>query len=164
MKPSQALAIHRREIRRIVEECRARNPRVFGSALRGQDTEMSDLDLLVDPIPGTTLFDLGGLQVSLEELLGIEADLFTPGDLPERVRERVLREAVPRRSGTPCARLRGRHEPGFVPEDRRTQQAVVLNLMTIGEAAARIANEYTEFAAAHPAGTSAPRQSTWATE
>jgi len=51
--------------------------------------------LLVDPSAGTTLFDLGGVQVELEELLGIRVDLLTPGDLRARVRERVLREATP---------------------------------------------------------------------
>ena len=95
MKPSQALALHRREIRELVEQNRARNPRVFGSVLHGRDTETSDLDVLVDPIPGTTLLDLGGLQVMLEETLSVQVDLLTPGDLPERMRIRVLSEAVP---------------------------------------------------------------------
>lgn len=63
--------------------------------LRGRDTEGSDLDILVDPLPGTTLFDQGGLQIALEELLGVLVDLLTPGDLPQRSRERVLSEAVP---------------------------------------------------------------------
>jgi hypothetical protein len=68
---------------------------VFGSVLHGRDTDQSDLDLLVDPLPGVTLFDLGGLQVALEDLLGVPVDLLTPGDLPQRARERVLREALP---------------------------------------------------------------------
>ncbi len=95
VKPSQALALHRREIRELVERNRARNPRIFGSVLHGRDTETSDLDVLVDPVPGTTLLDLGGLQVLLEELLGVQVDLLTPGDLPKRARDRVLSEAVP---------------------------------------------------------------------
>lgn len=95
MRPSSALAIHRDEVRRLVEHGRARNPRVFGSILNGKDTDASDLDMLVDPLPGTTLFDLGGLQVALEDLLGVPVDLLTPGDLPQRLREQVLREAVP---------------------------------------------------------------------
>jgi len=90
-----ALALHRDEIRRLVGQSRARNPRVFGSVLHGSDTESSDLDILVDPLPGATLFDLGGLQVNLQELLGVPVDLLTPGDLPQRARERILREAVP---------------------------------------------------------------------
>ena len=95
MKPSSALALHRVEVRRLVERSRARNPRVFGSVLMGKDTDSSDLDILVDPLPGATLFDLGGLQVALQELLGVSVDLLTPDDLPQRLREQVLREAVP---------------------------------------------------------------------
>lgn len=94
MKPSEALALFRNDILRIVQRNRARNPRVFGSVLHGGDTEKSDLDVLVDPLPGTTLFDLGGLQIELQELLGVPVDLLTPGDLPPRFRERILREAV----------------------------------------------------------------------
>ena len=95
MKPSRALHLHLNEVRRLVEQRRARNPRVFGSVVHGRDSEDSDLDILVDPLPGTTLFDLGGLQVALEDLLGIRVDLLTPGDLPQRLREKVLREALP---------------------------------------------------------------------
>lgn len=93
MKPSDSFRMHRSVIRRLVESHRARNARVFGSVLRGDDTEDSDLDLLVDPQPGATLFDLGALQVELEEALGISVDLLTPGDLPPRYREKVLTEA-----------------------------------------------------------------------
>ena len=95
MRPSSALKLHRDEVRRLVQQARVVNPRVFGSVLRGRDTESSDLDILVDPLPGTTLFDLGGLQIALEELLGVPVDLLTPGDLPHQSRERVLNEAVP---------------------------------------------------------------------
>lgn len=95
MKPSQALHTHREEIRSIVEKYHASNARVFGSVLRGDDTDDSDLDLLVDPLPGATLFDMGGLQVDLEEMLGISVDVLTPGDLPAKFRNSVLQEAVP---------------------------------------------------------------------
>ena len=95
MKPSDALRVYRDEIRRAVESHRAYNGRVFGSAVRGDDVDGSDLDLLVDALPGTTLFDLGGLQIELEELLGIPIDILTPGDLPPKFRDRVLSEAVP---------------------------------------------------------------------
>ena len=71
------------------------NPRVFGSALHGTDKDGSDLDLLVDALPDTTLFDLGGLQVELEELLGVQVDLLTPGDLSAKFREQVVAEAAP---------------------------------------------------------------------
>jgi hypothetical protein len=95
MKPSQALTQHRDDIQRIVERHRARNVRVFGSVLSGMDRDDSDLDLLVDPLPQTTLLDLGGMQVELEYLLGVRVDVLTPADLPLRFRERVLREARP---------------------------------------------------------------------
>ena len=95
MPPSDALNRNRAAIRQLIEKSRVRNPRVFGSVSVGQDKEGSDLDLLVDPMPGTTLFDLGGLQVELENLLGASVDLLTPQDLPARYREKVLRESVP---------------------------------------------------------------------
>src|ERR1700730_10711566 len=95
VKPSKVLQLHRDEVRRLVEECKARNPRIFGSVLHGRDGEDSDLSILVDPLSGATLFDLGGLQVALEDLLGIRVNLLTPGDLPQRSRDKVLREARP---------------------------------------------------------------------
>lgn len=95
MPPSHALQLHREAVRQLIQKSRVQNPRVFGSVLRGDDKDGSDLDLLVDPTPGTTLFDLGGLQVELEDLLGVPVDLLTPQDLPVRYREKVLREAAP---------------------------------------------------------------------
>lgn len=93
MKPSEALRIHRDAVLMAVNARKACNARVFGSVLRGEDQEGSDLDILVDTIPGASLFDLGGLQIDLEELLGIPVDLVTPGDLPEKFRNYVVREA-----------------------------------------------------------------------
>ena len=95
MKPSQALAQHRASVRSAVQRYRLSNPRVFGSVLQGCDTEDSDLDLLVDPEPGATLFDLGGLQEELEQLMGLRVDVLTPRDLPPSFREQVLAEARP---------------------------------------------------------------------
>lgn len=95
MKPSVALDLKRSAVREIARRYRAGNPRVFGSVLYGTDRDGSDLDLLVDVLPGTTLFDLGGLQVELEDLLGVPVDLLTPGDLPPKLRDQVLAEARP---------------------------------------------------------------------
>jgi uncharacterized protein len=95
VRPSEAILAYRSDIRRVVERHRARNARVFGSAARGEDTEGSDLDLLVDPLPGATLLDLGAMQADLQERLGIPVDVLTPGDLPRKYRERVLADAVP---------------------------------------------------------------------
>ena len=95
MKPSEILRSYREDIRRVVERNRTCNPRVFGSVLHGDDVDGSDLDLLVDPLPGTTLLDLGAIQIELEQVLGVAVDVLTPGDLPVKFRDRVLREAVP---------------------------------------------------------------------
>lgn len=95
VKPSTALDLKRIAIREATRRFRATNPRVFGSVLHGTDQDGSDLDLLVDALPGATLFDLGGLQIELEELLGVSVDLQTPGDLPVKFRDQVLAEARP---------------------------------------------------------------------
>ena len=67
--------------------CRAsgQQPARFGSVIRGTDTESSDLDLLVNPLPGVTLFDLGAIQIELEESLGISVDVLTAKDLPMKI-------------------------------------------------------------------------------
>lgn len=96
MKPSEALRLHRNDIRRVVELNGARNPRVFGSALHGDDTSDSDLDLLVDPIEGmTTLTSLVRIKREVEALTGVTTDVLTPMALHERFRQRVLAEATP---------------------------------------------------------------------
>lgn len=95
MKPSTALRTHPDALKAAIRRFRVANPRVFGSVLHGTDVDGSDLDLLVDPLPETTLFDLAGLQQALEEALGVPVDVRTPGDLPERFRDAVLKEAQP---------------------------------------------------------------------
>jgi predicted nucleotidyltransferase len=95
MRPSLALDLKRSAVREVTSRFRVANPRVFGSVLHGTDQDGSDLDMLVDALPGATLFDLGGLQVELEALLGIHVDLLTPADLPPEFRAKVLAEAQP---------------------------------------------------------------------
>lgn len=85
----------RDEILRIAARYGARNLRVFGSTARGEDDAQSDVDILVDLEPGRSLFDLGGLLMDLEELLGCRVDVVTESGLRPRIRERVLREARP---------------------------------------------------------------------
>jgi predicted nucleotidyltransferase len=93
MKPSEALNLHRRAIRHIVESHHAANARIFGSVLHGDDTDSSDLDLLVDPTTETTLLDIAKIQRELQALLGVSVDVITPKALPERFRNTVLSEA-----------------------------------------------------------------------
>ena len=95
MRPSVALNMKREAVREAVSRFRTANPRVFGSVVHGTDQDGSDIDLLVDALPGATLFDLGGLQDELESLLGIQVDLLTPTDLPPKFRAKVLAEAQP---------------------------------------------------------------------
>ncbi len=95
MRPSIALEQHREDIRRVVGRHRARNVRVFGSVAHGTDVDGSDLDLVVDPTPATTLMDVASIQVDLEGLLGVPIDVVTPNALPKSFRETVLAEAIP---------------------------------------------------------------------
>jgi predicted nucleotidyltransferase len=95
MRPSEALVLHREDIRRIVESRHAKNPRVFGSVLYGEDTEQSDLDILVDPTPEASIFDIGEIRYQLRTLLGVPVDVITPGGLHTRLRDKVISEAQP---------------------------------------------------------------------
>lgn len=85
----------RNEIFRLAARHGATNLRVFGSVARGEDDERSDVDFLVEMGSGRSLLDLGGLLVDLEELLGRRVDVVTEKGLRTRIRDRVLREAVP---------------------------------------------------------------------
>lgn len=96
MRPSEVLEKNRQAIREATKRFNAANPRVFGSVARGEDRADSDIDILVDALPGSTLLTLGGLQDALEQLmLGTAIHVLTPGDFPENVRLRVLAEAKP---------------------------------------------------------------------
>ncbi len=95
MRPSVAFNSHRQDIRHIVEQNHACNVRIFGSVLHGDDTDNSDLDLLVDPTRETTLMDIARIQNRLQVLLGVPVDVLTPRALPEQFRQQVLKEAKP---------------------------------------------------------------------
>jgi predicted nucleotidyltransferase len=70
------------------------NPRVFGSVLRGEDGEDSDLDILVDPAPRASLLDMEQLQSEIEQVVGVKVDLRTPGEIHPKFRDKVLSEAA----------------------------------------------------------------------
>ena len=95
MRPSQALNIHREQIRSIVMAHRATNIRVFGSVVRNEDTDSSDLDLLIDPAPEISLMDIGAIRFELKNLLGINVDILTPNSLPGTFREKIIQESIP---------------------------------------------------------------------
>jgi predicted nucleotidyltransferase len=95
MKPSVALQAHRDEVKAILLSHRVKNVRVFGSVLLGENTDNSDLDLLVDPRPNTTLMDIGAIRYKLHKLLGVPVDVLTPKALPVTFRDRVINEAQP---------------------------------------------------------------------
>ena len=94
MKPSEVLHLHRERVRHIVAAHHARNARVFGSVLRGDDDEGSDLDILIDPTPETTLMDIGAIRHELRTLLKVDVDVLTPRGLPEKFRAQVLADAA----------------------------------------------------------------------
>ena len=96
MRPSEALSLHRSQIREIALRHRVSSVRVFGSALHGDDTADLDLDLdlLVEPTEQTTLMDIGAIRFELKQLLGMEVDVLTPNSLPASFRDQVLREAM----------------------------------------------------------------------
>ena len=95
MSPNELLREKREDILRIASKRGASNVRVFGSVARGEADSKSDIDLLVDLEPGRSLFDLGGLLMDLQDLLGYKVDVVTERGLRERIRKRVLKEAVP---------------------------------------------------------------------
>ncbi len=95
MSLNELLQEKREDILRIATRRGASNVRIFGSIARGEADSKSDIDLLVDLEPGRSLFDLGGLLMDLQDLLGHKVDVVTERGLRERIRERVLKEAIP---------------------------------------------------------------------
>lgn len=94
MRPSEVLPKHRETIRRLVEEAGMSNPRVFGSVVRGEDADGSDLDILVDPAPRASSLGMEILQAKLAKEMGVRVDLRTPEEIHPRFRGRVLLEAA----------------------------------------------------------------------
>ena len=94
-RPSISFSAHRDTVRRIVAAHRALNPRVFGSVARGEDIETSDLDLLVEAMDDTSLFDLAAIELELEEILRVPVHVTTDGAIRGRVRDRIMADAQP---------------------------------------------------------------------
>lgn len=86
---------NRERVLEIASRYGAYNVRIFGSVARGEATASSDIDFLVSMEPGRSLMDLGGLLYELQNMLGVNVDVVTEKGLRQRIREQVLREAVP---------------------------------------------------------------------
>ena len=95
MGVDELLKDRREDILRIARQHGAYNVRIFGSVARGEARPDSDVDVLIDLEPGRSLFDLGGLLMDLQTLLGRNVDVVTEKGLRDRIRARVLKEAVP---------------------------------------------------------------------
>jgi predicted nucleotidyltransferase len=95
MKSSEALQNNRAAVLKAATTIGARNVRVFGSVLRGEDAGDSDLDLLVDVPRGLTLLEMVRLPAAIGRQLGVAVDVLTASDIPARFRERVVQEARP---------------------------------------------------------------------
>jgi hypothetical protein len=95
MKPEALLKEKREEILRIAAQHGAHNVRVFGSVARGEADAQSDIDLLVEFEPDRSLLDHAALWLELQELLGCKVDVVSEGGVKARIRDRVLREALP---------------------------------------------------------------------
>ncbi len=91
----ELLKAYRHDILRLAERHGARNVRVFGSVARGDARPESDVDLLIDLEEGRSLLDHAQLQVDLEQLLNRKVDVVSARGLRPRIRDRVLRDAVP---------------------------------------------------------------------
>jgi predicted nucleotidyltransferase len=95
MRPSISLENNRSRVREVLQRFGMTNPRVFGSAARGEDTDKSDLDILVDAPPGTSLYDLAAVEVELEAILGCKVEVLTKGFLASDVAERAEIDLLP---------------------------------------------------------------------
>jgi predicted nucleotidyltransferase len=95
MRPSDAVNQRLEAVRAVIARYPVRNPRVFGSVARGEDEEGSDLDLLVEPLPTATYFDLAALEEELTALLGIPVDVMTPGSIRPEIADAVRGDLRP---------------------------------------------------------------------
>nr|WP_255662415.1 nucleotidyltransferase domain-containing protein [Acidovorax sp. D4N7] len=85
---------HKDSIRRIVALHKGHNPRLYGSVAKGQQTRSSDVDLLVDALPGATMLDIVHMEQQLQRELGLTFEVNTLAGLPRQWRDEVLRQAV----------------------------------------------------------------------
>ncbi|SPY07516.1 nucleotidyltransferase family protein [Oligella urethralis] len=95
MRPSEALAKHNQDVKNIFSKYPLiENPKVFGSVSRGEDTEESDIDFLIQAERGVTLFMVSRLKNELSELLGIDVDIVTENQLPPKHKNEIIETAM----------------------------------------------------------------------
>jgi predicted nucleotidyltransferase len=95
-KPSEALRGREAEVIQIAERNGVTRVRVFGSVAKGSDTADSDLDLLVDPTPEASLFDLYELEEEISRLLGVAVEVVSA----RTASDEMIASAVDLRPGT----------------------------------------------------------------
>jgi uncharacterized protein len=95
MRPSVAIAKHADRVREILARFGMGNPKVFGSAARGEDKDGSDLDLLVEAPSGTTFYDLARVELELEDILGCKVEVLTKASLAPDVAENAEADLAP---------------------------------------------------------------------
>jgi len=95
MQLNELLIQKREEILQVAAKHGARNVRLFGSVARREADEESDIDFLVEMEPGRSLLDHAALWLELQEVLERKVDVVSDRGIKARIRERVLREAVP---------------------------------------------------------------------
>lgn len=94
MTPVEKIKAHRQEILDIAKKYGASNIRIFGSVARGEAGHDSDYDFLIELEPGRSAFEIGGLLMDLQDLLGAKVDIVTDKGLNKHIREKVLKEAI----------------------------------------------------------------------
>jgi predicted nucleotidyltransferase len=94
MNQKESIQFYRAEILKVAQRYGAISLKVFGSVVRGDETDSSDVDFLIEMDSSRSLFDLGGLQYDLQRLLGCRVDVVTEKGLHWFIRDRILREAV----------------------------------------------------------------------
>ena len=89
----EIIADKREAILALAAKHGASNVRVFGSVAEGKADEASDVDFLVDMEPDRSLFDVGGLLMDLQDLLGRKVDVVTEAGLHWYIRDKVVQQA-----------------------------------------------------------------------
>lgn len=95
MKIEELVQQKREEILAIAAQHGASNIRIFGSVARGEAKENSDIDFLVEIESNRSLLNRIALMQSLEDLLQRKVDVVKLENLHEKIRDRVLKEAIP---------------------------------------------------------------------